>query len=543
MTQEIRLCIIDDIPDVVNGIAKGIPWSQYGLVVAGTAGNGEEGMRIIREAKPHIVLTDIRMPRMDGLEMMQQLTGELPALKIIFLSGYTDFDYAQQAVQLGAFDFIVKPFTPQKILEVTLKAKAAIDEEMEQRQHYHDMERKLRESLPYLRQEYFQLLLQFPTDPVEAAKRWDFLAIELDREQFTVMLIEIDGFAERTRSIPVQEVELIRFTLHNILVETIGSMAKGLIFRENTNRFVAIINPSASCSMEALAELCRENINKYSKFTISLGIGGEVRYIHEIYYSYTQAQTALSYNFYTGGNSVYSHRDVRPLPEAVPRYSAEKEKELFYCLRSGNKAKAEEVADELFSQTVDEGITPPPEVIKDRYYELAFLINRVFAEKLTPAEMKPLEEHVHRIKEMSSYMLKDLQHTIKELCRMGCRQMVQKQTEEGNRTVEQAIAYIRENLHTNLTVNDCAKLVFLSGSYFANLFKKITGTTVGQFITTERMDRAKQMLVEGKPVQEIYLALGYEGRQYFSELFKKHTGMTPSEFRQTYADKSPKGTH
>jgi two-component system, response regulator YesN len=534
--KEIRLCIIDDIPDVVEGISRGIPWSSHGITVAGTAGNGEDGQRLIRSSKPHIVVTDIRMPRLDGLEMMRELAADFPGMKIIFISGFTDFDYAQQAVRLGAFDYVVKPFTPQKILELVLKAKEAIMEESSQQERFRDMERKLRESMPYLRQEYLQLLLQFPTHPEQAARRWDFLNIDLERERFIVMLIEIDGFAERTMTIPVQEVELIRFTLHNILEETIGRLAKGFIFRDNTNRFVAVINPAAGCSTEAMAELCRENINKYSKFTVSLGIGEEVRHIHEISYSYSQAQTALSYIFYSGGNSVFSYRNVKPLYETLARYAAEKEKELFNALRSGNLPKAVEVLDELFD-VKPEGAIPPPEVIKGRHYEMAFLITRVFAEKLTAEELRPLEQQLQLIKDTSSFSLKDLRTTIKELCSLGCGQLVQKQTDDAKLMVEQVIAHIRDNLHINQTVNDYAKLVFLSGSYFANLFKKVTGTTVGHFVTVERMERAKEMLAEGQAVQDIAAALGYEGRQYFSELFKKHAGMTPSEYRQACADK------
>ncbi|MDF2935544.1 MAG: hypothetical protein K0Q90_917 [Paenibacillaceae bacterium] len=536
MTEEIRLCIIDDIPDVVEGISMGIPWAEHGITVAGTAGNGVAGRELILRTKPHIVLTDIRMPRLDGLAMMKELEPECPGMKIIFISGYTDFEYAQQAVRLGAFDYVIKPFHPGQIVDIVLKAKAAIEEETRHERQYRDMERKLRESMPYLRQEYFQLLLQYPAPAEQAARRWEFLNIGLEREGFTVMLAEIDGFAERTLSAPVQEVELIRFTLHNILEETINSFTKGFIFRDHTNRFVAVMNPAAGCSMEALAEHCRENIAQYSKFTVSLGIGDVVGYIHEIFYSYNQARTALSYNFYAGGNSVYSYRNVQPMDETVPQYSAEKEKELFYYLRSGNLSKAEDTLEELFTAGVN-GVNPHPEVIKGRYYELAFLMNRVFAEKLSPEEMKPLEKQAHRLNDSPVYSLRELTETVKELCRMGCGSLEQKHSDAANHLVDQVIAYIRGHLHENNTVNDYARLVFLSGSYFANLFKKVTGTPVGQFVTAERRERAKEMLAEGRAVQDIALALGYEGRQYFSELFKKHTGMTPSEFKQAYTDK------
>ncbi|MGO4276110.1 DNA-binding response regulator, partial [Paenibacillus sp. TAF58] len=192
----------------------------------------------------------------------------------------------------------------------------------------------------YLRQEYFQLLLQFRTTPEQAARRWDFLNIGLERERFVVMLTEIDQFTEQTETLPVHEVELIRFTVQNILEESLRQFTKGFVFRDNTNRFVAIFNPLDPISIEAISEQYRENVEKYSRYTVSIGLGEEVQAIHQISYSYAQALAALSYSFYTGGNTVYSYRNTSLFHQTAPRYSPEKEKELFYCLRSGNLLKA-----------------------------------------------------------------------------------------------------------------------------------------------------------------------------------------------------------
>ena len=519
MTTELRMCVIDDIKTVVEGIANQINWETYGIRIVGTASNGEKGIELIERTEPHIVLTDIRMPRINGLEMTKQVLTKFPRTRIVFLSGYTDFQYAQQAVQLGAFDYIVKPYTPKKIIEVVLKARISIEEEMGETQRYHEMERKLRESLPYLRQEYFQLLLQFRTTPELAAKRWDFLNIGLERERFVVMLTEIDQFAKQTETLPVQEVELIRFTVQNILEESLRRFTKGFVFRDNTNRFVAIFNPPDTLSVEAISEQCRENVEKYSRYTVFLGLGEEVMAIHQISYSYAQALAALSNSFYTGGNTVYSYQNMSPIHQTVPHYSPEKEKELFYCLRSGNLNKASAIVDEIFEETVTTSVPPAPEVVKGYCDDLSFLIKRVFSEKLTDEEMEQIERHFMYIKNLSS-KLKELQGNIKELCRIGCELIQKRHVEDANQVVEQVIQHIRQNVASNMTVNDYAKLVFLSGSYFANLFKKVTGMTVVQFVTTERMEQAKIMLAQGKQVQEIAQALGYEDRPHFSELLK-----------------------
>jgi two-component system response regulator YesN len=134
----------------------------------------------------------------------------------------------------------------------------------------------------------------------------------------------------------------------------------------------------------------------------------------------------------------------------------------------------------------------------------------------------------------NSIFFKEMKEQIKEFCRLGCSYVQKRQYHDARSLVDQAIVFIEHNLDRNLTVGDCAKSVYLSPSYFSNLFKKEVGLTLAQYIITKRMDKAKEMLLGGMQVQDVALAVGYEDRPYFSELFKRHTGMTPSEFKAHY---------
>src|SRR5690606_18945995 len=122
MNEITTLCVIDDIASVVEGIAASPLWKEHGIKVVGTALDGEEGLNLIRELRPDIVLTDIRMPNKDGIELLTLLQQERNPAKVIFFSGYTDFNYAQQAVRLGAFDYLTKPHSIKQIVEVVMKA-------------------------------------------------------------------------------------------------------------------------------------------------------------------------------------------------------------------------------------------------------------------------------------------------------------------------------------------------------------------------------------------------------------------------------------
>ena len=433
----------------------------------------------------------------------------------------------------------MKPFTKQQVLSAVLEAKAALERERSESVKMMEMEQKLRESMPFLRQEYMRLLIRYGSSQNNIQQKWEFLGIDMKEEGFVVMVAEIDQFAQRTSMMRVNEVELIRFAVQNILEETISSHTKGIVFRENVDQFVAVFNPPENMEAEQLAEQCRENVSKYAHQTVSIGLGAPVGEAWKLSVSYGQAMAALAYNFYTGGDSVFRYTDERQSGSTLPHFSPEKEKELLYCLRSANPAKAEEQLEAIWEDWMQVASPPEPEIMKSLCNDLAHSMHRIFLEKVSNEEREVLESKLAEMtKKTASFV--EMRHQMKEFCRLGCSYLQKRQHNDARDLVNQAIVFIEQNLHRNLTVSDCAKSVHLSPSYFANLFKKEVGLTLAQFIIGKLMDKAKEMLLEGMQVQDIALALGYEDRPYFSELFKRHTGMTPTEFRTSYMQNSDK---
>ncbi|MGO4369879.1 response regulator, partial [Paenibacillus sp. MCAF20] len=270
---EIKLVVIDDIRSVVEMVSRKPPWAEHGIEVAGTALDGEEGIRLVEETKPDIVLTDIRMPRMDGLAMTKAILAAAPATKVIILSAYTDFTYAQQAIRLGAFDFLKKPFSVDEIVKTVLNAKQVLLEEREESERRRELEMERRRSLPMLQQEHLSLLIHHPFSTEKAAQQWKQLGIELEPAHFNVFVVEFDHFMEKYRERPVREIELMRFSLKNVLEETVSQRTKGVVFREASNRFVCIMNCREIKEAESISEACRQNTQQYTHSTISIGVG------------------------------------------------------------------------------------------------------------------------------------------------------------------------------------------------------------------------------------------------------------------------------
>lgn len=533
----LKLCVIDDIKSVVDMISLKIPWPEHGLTVTGTALDGEEGLRLVLETKPDIILTDIRMPKMDGLEMTRAVLDAHPQCKIIILSAYTDFAYAQQAIRLGAFDFVKKPFSIEEIVNVVQKAKDACLEDRAEAERHREMERKIKHSLPVLRQEYLTLLLRHPTGEEDARRRWEFLEIGLEPRHFVVCLVEIDRFTDKYHDLPVHEIELIRFSLQNIMEETIASMTKGIVFREAVHRYVCVINAADNRFAADIAEACRANIERYTRFTVSIGAGLSVSGLHELPYSYRQALTALSYHFYTDGNGVFSYLHISQEQKGLPFYAIPNEQELLFALRSGNREKCRLLLDDIFNGLTEMEPLPEPQYAANICYELAAKMYRVVLEKFPYESVRQVEEQFNGIKEKEHPSLQELRGMLTELCLESCGRIEKERTHESARIIYQAQAYIRDHLHLDLSLEHCARQFTLSQGYFSNLFKKVTGVSFQQFVIQEKMEKAKSMLIGDYQVQEIAMELGYEHRRYFSEVFKKYTGLTPSEFKTSYVGK------
>lgn len=535
--EEISLCIIDDIKSVVDGLSA-MNWEEQGIRVAGVSSNGEEGLELIDKLRPDLVITDIRMPRMDGLSMLRAILEENRRCKVILISGYADFEYAQQAVQLGAFDFVVKPFSEEDIMSAVLRAKAEVMDERARLLNLQKMENKLRESMPVLRQEYFALLTSHRTSWEEASERWEFLNIELEPRGFVVMLIEIDRFLEQVAEQPVREMELIRFSLLNIMQETLADYARSVVFRTSHDRHLAVLNDTAAASPIEIAEQICRNIERYTKFTVSIGVGSRVEEISELPDSCREAHRALSYHLFTEGNAAIRYDDIHQSGSQEP-LTLEHKDELLLALRSGNVDRTNAILS-VISETLRQRFAQHnPDYLLSLYNELAASAIRTFYEMIPYSDIQPLIQRFQAVQGIAGVPLSSLQRQLLALCTEGADLVRRNSLSEGQRIIYQAIDYIQGRLSEDISVGECAAHVHLSASYFSSLFKRVTGMTVTQYMTSERIQKAKQLLVEGAQVQEVAAAVGYEERRYFSEMFKKVTGQTPSEYRASYHPERP----
>ncbi|MCG7377234.1 response regulator [Paenibacillus sp. ACRSA] len=529
----LTVCVMDDIQAVVKGISSTIAWEEHQVKIVGTANNGEQGWSLLNEQEPDLVITDIKMPRLSGLELMKRASDAGLRTKFIFISGYSDFRYAQEAIKLGASDYLLKPFTPDEILGAVLKVREVIEGEQAQSRQLEQLEQKVESSSVHIRHSYLLGLLRQEVGGFMNENRWDELQIDLDSTNLQLMVIEVDGYTRCENTIHL-DAEIVPFAVQNIVEETLNRHTRGVVLRESRYRLVAMFNTPASMTAPELLEECRLNVQQFSKKTISIGLGTIARRPQEVWNAYAHADKAIGYRFYSEGNCIFQYAIVERQEWVAPAYPLEKEKELFYALKCGNESTCHRIIDDILEEwQFSEGYPEPLTMIR-LLSGLAFAIYRAFCDEITEEERMRLEADLMVLEEMRSLTFDGWKGYIKHFSSMGCDIMDKKRLTDVKQAIHKAQEFISMNLEENLTLNLCAQSVHLSPSYFANAFKKETGMTLIQYITKMRMEKAKELLVAGIQVQEICQMLGYEDRPYFSGLFKKYCGMTPTHFRQMY---------
>ncbi|WP_019912181.1 response regulator [Paenibacillus sp. HW567] len=530
----LTMCVMDDIQMVVSGVAYQIPWAEHGIEVIGTAGDGEKGLRMIRELRPDIVLTDICMPKLGGCDMIREIVKEELPTKVIFMSGFNNFEYAQEAVRLGATDYLLKPFTRNQVVQSVLKVRKSIEQEREKADKLLRLEQEVLRSKHHLRDEYLRGLLHQGAG-VKTHEHWREHGLSELLPSYQVLVLEAEfrsssGHAEAEAS-PNKPgwKEADRTQMESLLT----AKAPSILLQESGHRLVALVRSKSDSDGERLLKQCEVSLKSMGLYPFSVGISLVKNEPTGMQAAYLEAQKALEYSFYSTGASVHSYANL-DLECPVPRYSPEKERDLLYALRSGSKEQMRERLDEIFLTWVLQSGSPDPAAIIQLFQTLISAVYRTMLGLIKEEQQAELEAKLALMQGQHWQNYSGWMQALADFCEFSCDLMQNRQLKDHSQLISQVKLYIDQHLNTNLTVNSCAKAVHISPSYLANLFKKETSMTLASYIANVRIEKAKEWLMEGIQVQLISAQLGYEDRPYFSEMFKKHCGVTPSTFRQQY---------
>lgn len=534
----LKVFLVEDEMIIRNGVKNNIPWEQEGFTFVGEAGDGELAWPLIKQTKPDILITDIRMPFMDGLELSGLVRKELPDTKIIILSGYSEFDYAKQAINLGVANYLLKPISGEKLLEAVKQVADIIREERAQTLLVEQYRQENQENIKIEKIRLFEQIVAGSATTREILDRGEILELDLAAPFYTVLLLKLVDSGESMDS-SAQVMEASEKVDEAIMQKPeFFAVERGL-------EGLAILMKSeeelqAGVQLESLEKEIQEILAQYPEVSYFGGAGETVQRMRDIRRSYVGASKAFASRFFMEKNRFLTVEQISEQKPAGTKDMSLKSvdaskinrKLVEDFLKSGLEEETKNFVEEYFRNIGRENY----ESLMFCHYLIVdmnlcashFLESIGIDSSLLPAQCRDVGEFADSLQceeGMIAYVTKLFTETI----RLRDNSSRNKYLE----LITAAQKIILENFQNNeFSMNQAAAMVNLSPGYFSTLFRQETGMSFVEYLTGIRLEKAKALLMcTNMRSSEIAYEVGYKDAHYFSYIFKKVCGCTPKEYR------------
>lgn len=534
-----KVFLVEDEYIVREGIKNNIDWEKNGYDFCGEASDGELAFPMISEKRPDIVITDIRMPFMDGIELSRMIKEEYPEIKIIILSGHEEFEYAKAAIQIGVEEYLLKPINGDELLQVVNRVAQKIKEENESRETLQEGEGD--ENFEYAKRQLLSSLIDDNASLSDAMEQGKKIHLNLMAQCYNIMMLKLQrknkeqGFSQRI-------LELYK-TMEDTLKEQDG---QSIMFDRAPEGKVILFMGSGEeeirRNMDVFAGQFREILPKYEDVTYFGSVGVPVMRLRELGESYEAASHGFSYRFLTEPNQIVDNHTVFDQTRNEKKFSCsigsvdiqnlDKQK-IESFLKGGEMDEIHFFVEEYMKNTGDAGKNSMifrQYIVMDMFFAASHFLTQITDGREQLGEPFESPEQMQKI-------VSDLEATvvyIKELFTKVMQVRDAQTTEHNSDVVENAKKYISENYHDEeLTLNTVAHEVNVSPNHLSAMFSQKTGQTFVKYLTDVRMHRAKELLkCTSKRSNEICEEVGYRDPHYFSHLFKKNVGCSPIQYRE-----------
>jgi len=540
-----KVMIIDDEPIIRKGIKSILNWKKFDCEICAEASDGEEGKILIERYRPDILITDIRMPGLDGLKMINEVRDLVPECKIIVLTGYRDFDYVQEALKLGVFDFVLKP---SRIEELTSIIQRAVDELKRLRnrtEEFNKLKRLFEQNIPVLREKFlYDLMYEIYPNSEEILPRAELLGINIT--DFFLLVVEIDNDDENGK--PGQyEKNLYLFGIINTFMD-VFSDSFDVISIPLKDSGVAFILKGADDSRQCInliSDKCnylQELLINCFGFTVTIAVSSEGNGIMQLPQKFRECQEALERKFYLGNDSVIFYKDLNGFLKFEDYSLLDKYQKLLLAgIKTGNgKIVIKRIED--IAAYINSLENPNMEYLKNFYWGIITYINNI---RLSVAEAsnEPRVESINIISLHNMISKSENINELNELLKEVSLSITAKINNYNSKSIKlilrNALDYIHEHYSEQLTLNDVAEHVYVSPSYLSRMFKKELGKNFVDYLNGLRIEKAKELLMDPRyKTYEVAEIVGIPDAHYFSRLFKKYEGVSPTEYRDASAGES-----
>ena len=548
----LKIFLAEDEVVVRETIKRMIPWEELGFELVGEAADGEMALPLLIRQQPDLLITDIKMPFMDGLTLARLAKKEIPGLKVVILSGYDDFNYAKQAIGIGVEDYLLKPITKNALIERLSEIRSRYEHEKTQKEYYEKFQREMQAYEKNSSRDFFEALVGGSMDMMEVYKRAEKLGLDIVAEAYNVLIFTMncdEDFSGQRDEYSSWEAESLE-----LLENFFAGHSSAMLFRSNIFSYGVLLKGQRE-TIEENTRACVDEIRKIlsrqdGRREWFLAVGQSVERLSQIQKSYHTASRAFSQRYLYDENILY-YDEMETMEH--PGGQAETEDNAYL-----QKVDVNALNPAILQKFLSNGLQEETEnFVKDYFYAIG---------------QEPMESLVFR-----NYVILNVRFSVISFIKgLGCdtNEMESADTEEvlaeSGKKMESAIAYakkmisqaieIRDQNSGNknrsilktavdfidshymdeeISLNTVANVANVSSNHFSALFSQNMGQTFIEYLTSLRMNKAKELLrCTGMRSSEIAGEIGYKDAHYFSYLFKKTQGMTPSDYRKAREEKA-----
>lgn len=539
-----KVFLVEDEVTIREGIKRRLRWEENGLVLVGEASDGELAYGMIQETKPDIVITDIKMPFMDGLELSSLVKKELPSVKIIILSGYDDFDYASRAIKLGVTEYLLKPISADELLETVLRVKDMVESEHREKKLLETFLKEREENQKLARYQFFGELVSGNFSVSELIAKGNRLQIDLSANVYNMFLYKI--FKKDFEMMEYRE-QIIE--VENKIEQTAVRYPKVIVFNRITEGVAVVVKGNNSSEVQELVEKCindiRDVVDQYSDVECFIGVGKEVTRLSEFQKCYKDASKAFAYRFLLEDSQVIYSSDM--VDYLIPQNSDIEldsvditkfdRKTIENFLKSGLKNDIHFFVEEYYQNMGENNMNSilfRQYIIVDMNFAVISFVEDLgwLRENLTEyfGDFGNVSVFIGSVDSTKRYMEMSLDAAV------ALRDI--SVSNKYNLMIGKAKRYIMDHYGDgDISLNAVAADVNISPNHFSKVFSQEVGQTFVEYLTETRMTKAREMLrCSTMKTSEIGYEVGYKDPHYFSYLFKKLHGCTPKEYRMKCAD-------
>ncbi len=518
-----KVFFVEDEIITREGIRDNVDWQSSGFEFCGEATDGEMALPLLRAAQPDVLITDIKMPFMDGLQLSKIVRERMPSVKIIILSGHDEFEYARKAINLGVTDYLLKPVTVQKLQTVMRRLSVQLDLERKEQENLKRLQEQIAENRDMLREQLFFKLVVGSISTAEAVEKGQLLGLDLIARHYLVLILKLE-LRDRTKQYNHDEYQQVQ----QVLTRLAEKNPDIFVLKRDWGDTVLIMKGSTPEYLEEERDLLLEEIKQAvakTRFHLSIGMGVSKERIADIRHSFVDAFVHLQRPGQEGCarvNQLVEQRELLNLDKkAVENY-----------LHCGTRDEFDDFFNAYLRPLGDSALRS--DLIKNYVFVDVILATAKLIDELG-GEVDKLISEVNSIEAILSNVqsVEQLHEQVYNVISIGLAYRDSQPNRQHIHLIRHAKEYIdRHFAKPELSLNEVAAQANLSASHFSSVFSQETHQTFKEYLTEVRINKAKELLrMTTLRSADIAYQVGYNDPHYFSSVFKRNTGLSPIEFR------------